>query len=363
MSRGSMNPIFLQRLIETFAQSSSSCILYKTSIQIARTYGLYELIRVLEALKSEQGTPPAVIHEVENVVNLIKTMQDLDWKDRLFYLAYFRDLKANAKVFTADDTRVLYVLENAYDIITRGAELPEKPPRTILDNVQELRELNHLKTLMRYVGKEGIDKRLINLRSDRAHPNTTLDVDQQRTLYVLELNYQDITGEPFPQLEFREPVVENNHETNQTAKAFLKQIPQHRTYYGTSWTDRVDNTKLYIPQLMFYGMNMRIDYDRVFTSWKFDTFFYNEETYDSCLVEDQVHSQVDSLLNYMRPKDAMEYLNTEECLETYTPSHFKNPQHAAATLLSDLIWVMVLDCEFDYLGREIEPAPLENYEW
>lgn len=358
-----MNPIFLRRLIETFTQSSVPCIVYEASIQITRAYGLYELIKVLETLKSEQGTPPAVIYEVENVVNLIKTLRDLDWKDRLFYLAYFRDAKANAKVFTPDDQRVLYVLENAYDIFTRGAELPEKPPRTILDDVKDLRQLNHLKTLMHQAGKAEIDKHLISLRSDRAHPNTTLDVDQQRTLYVLERNYQDITGEPFPQLEFREPVVENNHETNQTAKVFLKQIPQCETYYGTPWTEKLDNTKLYIPQLMFYGMNRRNYYDSGLDGWKFDTFFYKEETHESIEVEDQVWSKVRELLNDMRPKEAMEYLDTEECLGTYTLSHFKSPQHAAATLLSDLIWVMYYDCEFTYLGREVTPAPLEDYEW
>ena len=359
-----MNSLFLQKLKDKLVKAHKSSCVYDTTITITRTYGLYELIRVLEVLKSDQGTPPAVIYEIENVVNLIKMLRDLEWKDRLFYLAYFRDAKANAKVFTPDDARVLYVLENAYDIITRGAELPEKPPRTILDDVQELRKLNHLKTLMQQTEKAKIDTFLISLRTDRADPNTNLDIDQQRTLYVLERNYRDITGEHFPQLEFREPVVENNHETNQTAKAFLKQIRQgETTYYDTPWTETLDNTKLYIPQLMYYGMNRRIYYDEGLDSWKFETFFYKEETYESLTVENQVCSQVRELLNYMRPKDAMEYLDTEECLGTYTPSHFKSPQHAAATLLSDLIWVMIYDCEFTWLEREYTPAPLENYEW
>lgn len=359
-----MNPIFLQRLKERLVQLNSPNIRYSIIIHFARAYGLNTLIEVLKALKSDLFTPSAVIYEVESVINLIETLRDLDWKDRLFYLAYFRDAKANAKVFTPDDARVLYVLENAYDIITKGAELPDKPPRTILDDVQELRELNHLKTLMRDAGKAEIDKRLIRLRADRAHPKTTLDVDQQRTLYILERNYRDITGKYFPQLEFREPIVENNHETNQTAKAFLKQIQQRETYSKTPWAETLDNTKLYIPQLMFYGIeaapNQTVG-DLI--SWRLDTFFYEEETYESSIVEDQVWSQVYYLMNNMRPKDAMEYLDTEGCLDTYTPSDFKSPQHAAATLLSDLIWVMYYDCEFSWLEREVTPAPLDDYEW
>lgn len=359
-----MNQLFLQNLKEKLVNADKPSCVYDATITIARVYGIHELISVLEVLKSDQSIPSAVIYEVENVVNLIKTLRDLEWKDRLFYLAYFRDAKANAKVFTPDDARVLYVLENAYDIITRGVELPEKPPRTILDDVQELRELNHLKTLMRDTGKAGIDKRLIRLRADRSHPNTTLAVDQQRTLYVLERNYQEITGEPFPQLEFREPIVENNHETNQTAKACLKQIPQYEIYYGTPWAETVDNTKLYIPQLMFYGIDAPINQtcgDLI--RWRCDTFFYEEETYESLTVEGQVWLKVVDLLNDMRPKDAMEYLDTEECLGTYTPSHFSSPQHAAVTLLSDLIGTMIFHCEFTWQEREITPAPFEDYEW
>ena len=360
-----MNPIFSQELKETRAQPNSPNVLYGASIQIVRDYGLHKLIGVLEALKSDQGTNPAVIYEVESVINLIKTLRDLDWKDRLFYLAYFQDAKANAKVFTPDDDRALYVLENAYDIITGGTELPETPPRTILDDIQELRKLNHLKTLMQQTGKAEIDYLLIRLRTDRAHPNTTLDVDQQRTLYVLERNYQDITDKRFPQLEFREPIVENNHETNQTAKAMIKQIGQGETYYGTPWTETLDNTKLYIPQLMFYGMRRRRYYGEALDSWIFDTFCYDEENYKTLEAEDLVYLKVSELLNYMRPKEAMEYL--EEYLGTYTVSHFKNPQHAAATLLSDLIWVMRCDCDFVWLEEfeefEITPAPIEDYEW
>lgn len=361
-----MNPIFLQRLKERLVRFNRPNLIYRSSIHIVRAYGLNTLIEVLKALKSDLCTPSAVIYEVESIVNIIETLRDLDWKDRLFYLAYFRDAKANAKVFTPDDARVLYVLENAYDIITKGAELPDKLPRTILDDVQELRELNHLKTLMRDAGKAEIDKRLINLRADRAHPRTTLDVDQQRTLYVLERNYRDITGEHFPQLEFREPIVENNHETNQTAKAFLKQIPQGETYYdGIPWAETLDNTKLYIPQLMFYGMERRRSYDGGIGRWKFDTFCHNEENYKTSVAEEQVYMKVCEMLNCMRPKDAMEYL--EEYLDTYTLCHFKSPQHAAATLLSDLIWVMRGDCDFVWLEEfedfEITPAPLEDYEW
>ena len=361
-----MNTKFSQRLKERLVQLNSPNLKYTTIIHFARVYGLNELTWSLKAFKSDLFTPPAVIYEVESIVNIIKTLRDLDWKDRLFYLAYFRDAKANAKVFTPDDARVLYVLENAYDIITRGAELPEKPPRTILDDVQEFRELNHLKTLMRDAGKAEIDKHLIRLRADRAHPKTTLDVDQQRTLYILERNYRDITGEHFPQLEFREPIVENNHEINQTAKAFLKQIPRREKYHKTPWAETLDNTKLYIPQLMFYGIEAAPNQtlgDLI--SWRRDTFCHDEENYKTLEAEDQVYLKVRELLKNMRPKDAMEYL--EEYLDTYTPSHFKSPQHAAATLLSGLILVMSSDCDFVWLEEfeefEIVPAPIEDYEW
>ncbi len=218
---------------------------------------------------------------------------------------------------------------------------------------------------MQDAGKAGIDKRLIRLRADRAHPKTTLDVEQQRTLYVLERNYQDITGKHFPQLEFREPIVENNHEINQTAKAMIKQIRQGETYYGTPWTETLDNTKLYIPQLMFYGMGRQRHYSGELGSWIFDTFCHDKENYKTSVAEEQVYIKVCELLNYMRPKDAMEYL--EEYLDTYTPSHFKSPQHAAATLLSGLILVMSSDCDFVWLEEfeefEITPAPIEDYEW
>ena len=356
-----MNSLFLQKLKDKLVKADKPSCVYDTTITIARAYGHAGLSKFIEYLTAEQRTSSDVIYEMESIATLIKTLRA---SDRLFYLSYFRDAQINAKVFTVDDARTLYVLENASDLLNKRGKQPDIPAHTLLDDVNELRELNHLKTLMHQSGKSEIDNLLLQLRSDRAHPQTTLDLNQSRTLYVLERNYQDITGEHFPQLEFREPVVENNHETNQTAKAFLKQIRQgETTYYDTPWTETLDNTKLYIPQLMYYGMNRRIYYDEGLDSWKFETFFYKEETYESLTVENQVCSQVRELLNYMRPKDAMEYLDTEECLGTYTPSHFKSPQHAAATLLSDLIWVMIYDCEFTWLEREYTPAPLENYEW
>ncbi len=98
-----MNTKFSQRLKERLVQLNSPNLKYTTIIHFARAYGLPEPIGVLEALKSDLFTPSEVIYEGESVVNLIKTLRDLDWKDRLFYLAYFRDVKANAKVFTPDD--------------------------------------------------------------------------------------------------------------------------------------------------------------------------------------------------------------------------------------------------------------------
>ncbi len=357
-----MNSIFLQTLRDTLANASKPSCVYDTTIAIVRAYGHAGLSKVIEYLKSEQDTLSDLIYEMESVATLIKTLRT---NDRLFYLSYFRDAQINAKVFTVDDARTLYVLENASDLLNGGTKRHDIPSHTILDDVNEFRELNHLKTLMHQSGKSGIDNLLLQLRADRDHPQTTLDLNQRRTLYVLERNYQDITSELFPQFEFREPVVENNHETNQTAKAMMKQIRQSEKHSGKSWSETVDNTKLYIPQMMLYGMRpLNQIYGTPLDEWRFDTFFYDEETYESCNVEDRVWSQVHYLLNSMRPQEAMKYLDTEGYLEIYTPSHFKSPDHAAATLLSDLIWAMVINEEFIYdTEREVTPAPLQDYTW
>lgn len=371
-----INRLFLQKLKEKLVKANKPSCVYDATITIARAYGHVGLSKVIEYLKVKQGTHSELIYEMESVATLIRTLRA---SDRLFYLSYFRDAQINAKVFTQDDARTLYVLENASDLLNRWEKRPDIPSRTILDDVNELRELNHLKTLMHQSGKSEIDNLLSQLRANRTHPQTTLDLNQSRTLYVLERNYQDITGEPFLQLEFREPIVENNHETNQTAKAFLKQIPRYETYYSTPWADTIDNTKLYIPQLMFYGINSR-ESGTGLCAWRWDTFYrkyknddegyqrddYYDEDYhdDGYDCEETVWGKVLHLLEYERPKDAMAYLEAESPLETYTQSHFESPQHAAAALLSDLIWIMPVHEDFyGVTDREIEPAPLENYIW
>lgn len=360
-----MNSLFLQKLKDRLVNASNPSCVYDTTITIARAYGREGLSKVIEYLKTEQGTPSDLIYEMESVATLIKTLRT---SDRLFYLSYFRDAQINAKVFTVDDVRTLYVLENANDLLNRSAKQPDIPSRTLLDDVNELRELNHLKTRMYQSSKSKIDNLLLQLRADRDHPQTTLDLNQSRTLYVLERNYKDITGEPFPQFEFREPIVENNHETNQTAKAFLKQIPQYETYRGKPYTDWLDGTKLYIPQLMYYGTISR--HTNPLGEWRHDTFYkiYKDDAEDyhddGYACENTVRGKVVNLLDYMRPKDAMDFLDAEGYLETYTQSHFESPEHAAVTLLSDLIWAMSVNGDFiDITEREIEPAPLENYSW
>ena len=93
--------------------------MFDDGIQIAREQGLDELKGVLKALEDSSDAPADLIDAIDEVISLMEFMQDAGIDGVNALLSQLQADRDNPDTeFTFDDERILYVLENAYDLIT-----------------------------------------------------------------------------------------------------------------------------------------------------------------------------------------------------------------------------------------------------